>query len=139
MISVELASRLRDAGLMWRPEWGDRFHIPDRYLDDESFVIADLSIYVTTLADGLGAITFNGTAEWAMDYILTHEVIWLPSEQQLRSRLGEHFLSLVPSPTGFRCTVRVAGDIREYEGASAADAYGLALLALMLAQPGRDA
>jgi hypothetical protein len=128
MISVDLATELRAAGLSWRPEWGDRFHIPDRHLDDESFLIADLSVYVTTLADGLGAISFNGTSEWAMDYILTHEVIWLPTETQLRSRLSDGFRRLEPTSSGFRCTVDLDGQDRSFEGPTAADAYGKALL-----------
>ena len=128
MISVDLAKRLRAAGLSWRPESGDRFHIPDRYLDDETFLIADLSVYVTTLADGIGAINFNGTSEWAMDHILTQDVVWLPTETQLRERLGARFGGLEPCPGGYRCTI---DDGRTFSATEASDAYGLALLAVL--------
>ena len=128
MISVDLAARLRAAGLSWRPRSGDRFHIPDRSLDEETFLIADLSVYVTTLADGIGAINFNGTSEWAMDYILTQDVVWLPTESQLREELGSRFGGLVPVEGGFRCAI---DDGRDFEAASAADAYGTALLAVL--------
>lgn len=128
MISVGLATRLRSAGLSWKPDCGDRFHIPDRSLDDETFLISDLSVYVTTLADGIGAINFNGTSEWAMDYILTQDVVWLPTEAQLRERLGSRFRGLYPEDGGFRCVI---DDGRPFDAASASDAYGLALLAVL--------
>ena len=131
MVSVELAKRLRHAGLVWRPRRFDLFHIPDRNLDDEVFVMADLSTEVTMLADGLGAITFNGSSEWSPDYILTHEVVWLPTESQIRACLGDALVSLEPSPTGFSCRALVAEETRIFEAATAEDAYALAVLELL--------
>lgn len=130
-VRVGLAKQLRSAGLYWRPALGDRFHIPDRNLDDHLFVIADLSIDLTTLVDGIGAITFNGAVEWSLDYILTQDVVWLPSESQLRAKLGDRFAGLVPTDTGFRCDIRIGQQVLGVEAATAADAYGTALLHLL--------
>jgi hypothetical protein len=128
MISVTLAKQLRGAGLAWHPTWGDRFHIPERNLDDRVFVLADLSADVTTLADGLGAITFNGAVEWSLDYILTQDVVWLPTETQLRQALGAAFDGLRTTDIGFRCDVLTDAGTLGFEAPAASDAYGLALL-----------
>ena len=53
MLSIQLAKDLRAAGLVWKPSLFDFFHIPDRDLDDQQFVIADLSVDVQHLADGI--------------------------------------------------------------------------------------
>lgn len=129
MLSVELAKKLRDAGLMWDPRRFDYFHIPDRNLDDERFIIADLSIDVQHLATGIAAITFNGAVEWSLDYILTQDVVWLPSEDQLRTMLGSRFLGLDRTDGGFRVSITIDGDSEAFEADTADDAYGLALLA----------
>lgn len=130
-VSVDLAKRLRVAGLAWRPEKHDLFHIPDRHLDDEVFVIADLSTDLTILADGIGAITFNGAVEWSLDYILTQEVVWLPTEAQLREQVGDRLVHLARSPAGFRCVISAGEETRGFEAEDAADAYALALLHLL--------
>ena len=41
MVTVELARRLRDAGLRWQPQRGDAFVIPDRDMDDDVFVLSE--------------------------------------------------------------------------------------------------
>ncbi|MGF1665316.1 MAG: pilus assembly protein CpaE [Acidimicrobiia bacterium] len=128
MISITLAKQLRGAGLGWEPVWGDVFHIPERNLDDRVFVIADLSVDVTTLVDGIGAITFNGAVEWSLDYILTQDVVWLPTETQLRDGLGSAFGGLRTTDTGFRCDVHTDDGPLGFEAPTAEDAYGLALL-----------
>ena len=89
MISLELAVRLRQAGLGWAPAPGDRFALPDRGID-EVFVLSNLTIQVYELPNG-AVIGFNGTTEWALDDIEKDEAIWLPSEDQLRDRLGDAF------------------------------------------------
>ena len=59
MISIELARRLRDAGLQWLPAEGDRFMIPDRDLEDHVFSVSEMTIEVRKLAQGK-RIFFNG-------------------------------------------------------------------------------
>ncbi len=131
MISVQLATRLHAAGLSWRPRQFDFFHIPDRDLDERVFVIADLSVDVQPLADGIAAITFNGAVEWSLDYILQQDVVWLPTEEQVRVRLGDALVRLERDAGGFVCVIRHREGDERFPAASAADAYGAALLALI--------
>ena len=60
MITVDLASRLKAAGLSWTPAPGDRFAIPDRDLDGEVFVVSEMTIETVELPTG-GLVRFNGT------------------------------------------------------------------------------
>lgn len=135
MLSVELAKKLEGAGLTWNPSRFDYFHIPDRNLDDERFIIADLSIDVQHVATGIAAITFNGAVEWSLDYILTQDVVWLPSESQLRTMLGQRFVGLDRAEGGFRVSITIGGVVEVFEADTADDAYGLALLAVLEDEP----
>jgi hypothetical protein len=128
MISVQLAKDLRRAGLTWKPTLFDFFHIPDRDLDDRRFVIADMSIDIQILADGIGAITFNGAVEWSLDYILTQDVIWLPTESQLRELLADRFVALERTASGYRVSIADEHGDHHIDGSTPADAYGKALL-----------
>jgi hypothetical protein len=93
VITTELAVELARRGLPWRPASGDRFHVPDRDLDDEVFVLSGMSIEVSDLPSG-AEMRFNGTVEWALDSIAQSEVIWLPREEQMRDALGSRFVRL---------------------------------------------
>jgi hypothetical protein len=128
VISRDLATRLRDAGLRWRPVSGDRFFIPDRNLDDEVFSISEMTVDVRPVAGGGQVIAFNGSVEWALDAIQQREVVWLPSEAQLRERLGQAFRMLERIPGGYRCEVRSGGERRIFTDADPAECYGRALL-----------
>ena len=108
MISLDLARRLKEAGVSWEPAQGDRFHVPDRDLDDQVFVISDLVVEVRDIPTGR-LLAFNGTTEWALDSIEASEVVWLPREDQLRGLLGASFVSLEAVPGGFVVTARSAG------------------------------
>lgn len=130
MISVDLARRLRDAGLEWLPAEGDRFMIPDRDLEDHVFSVSEMTVEVRRLA-GRQRIMFNGSVEWALDSIMQREVIWLPSEAQLRDRLGTTFLSLQRDKNAYGCEIVVGEQRRRYAAAEPADAYAQALLALL--------
>ena len=130
MISFELARRLHDSGLEWLPNEGDRFMIPDRDLEDQVFSISEMTIDTHQEVGGR-VILFNGTVEWALDSIMEREVIWLPSETQLRDRLGDAFQSLERTEDGYRCTVQVGRETRRYVSAVPADAYGMALLEIL--------
>lgn len=130
MISVELARALRDSGLEWRPARYDVFFIPDRGLDQRVFVLADMTIDIQTLA-GKAAITFNGAVEWSLDSILHGEVIWLPTEAQLCSLLGERLVALTRDGGEYVCAVDRGDAIAEYRDPGASNAYGQAVLALL--------
>ncbi len=131
MLSIGLAKQLRTAGLKWEPARFDSFHIPDRNLDDERFIIADLSVDIQRLADGIAAITFNGAVEWSLDYILTQDVIWVPSESQLRNLLEERLVGLARTADGYRVDIDLDGAEESFIADTAPDAYGRALLAVL--------
>lgn len=130
MISIDLARRLRDAGLEWLPAEGDRFMIPDRDLEDHVFSISEMTVEVHRLAEGK-RISFNGAVEWALDSIMKREVVWLPSEAQLRNRLGRAFDVLRRTDDGYVCEVISDDRRKSYSSSDPADAYAMALLDLL--------
>jgi hypothetical protein len=89
MLSLALAKQLKKAGLSWTPRNLDIFVVPDRGLDDTPFVLTDVMAYIE-LFRGSPMVTFHGTAEWALDYVLQSEAVWLPSEAQLHELLRAH-------------------------------------------------
>jgi hypothetical protein len=101
VITRELAVELAARGLRWSPVSGDRFHVPDRDLDEEVFVVSGMSVEVSDLPTGR-EIRFNGTVEWALDSIEQNEVVWLPREDQLRTALGSRFVRLEQLEAGTR-------------------------------------
>ena len=124
MIRLDLAIRLRDAGVTWEPATGDHFAIPDRDLDDETFVLSDMIVGIHELPRGT-VIGFNGTTEWALDDIERDEAIWLPREDQLRDMLGDAFQRLEHDGDGYRVVVDGQPDVL---AASPPDAYAAAVL-----------
>ena len=130
MISLALARRLRDGGLRWDPAPSDQFIVADSEMDEEVFTLADMTIDVHDYPDGR-LIGFNGTVEWALDSVEARNAIWLPSEGQLRERLGGTFRRLERNGHGWRVVLEVAGREVVRQDTNAADAYGLALLHLL--------
>ncbi|GIF24592.1 hypothetical protein BJ973_008071 [Actinoplanes tereljensis] len=130
MIGAHLAQRLKEAGLVWKPALGDRFAIPDRDLDEEVFVLSNMTIEVHTMPEGK-VIGFNGTTEWALDDVEIDETIWLPREDQLRELLGGTFRSLGCDPDGYEVRIDLLGEERRFAGATADEAYASALLHLL--------
>ena len=123
MITLELATRLRDAGLTWTPASGDRFAIPDRDMDGQVFVVSEMTIDTQQLPTGV-LMKFNGTTEWALDSVTLDSALWLPREDQLRELLGDRLLAL---EAGDGWVVRtVDGSFRDDD---AEIAYARALLA----------
>ena len=126
MITIEQAGRLRKAGVLWTPAAGDRFVVPDRDMDDDVFVVSDMTVEVHDY-QGSKVIGFNGTTEWALDSIEQREVIWLPREEQLRTLLGPHFRSLEATPDGYRVSLTNGS----YTADDAEQAYAEAVLELL--------
>jgi hypothetical protein len=137
MIPLSLAIELKEAGLLWRTSNNDFFAIPDRELDDRVFVLADIMAY-TELVRGWPVVAFHGTAEWALDYILTSEVVWLPTEEQLREALAERLaaaddrgranFSLTTDSEGYTCAIEYSNEGLLFDAPTAPEAYGRALL-----------
>jgi hypothetical protein len=130
VISLDLATRLQDAGVRWTPGPGDRFAVPDRDLDGEVFVVSDMVVEVHELPVGR-LLGFNGTTEWALDSILQRDVVWLPRESQLRDLLGEAFVRLEATPGGFIVVVDTGAGPERHIDIDAECAYARAVLALL--------
>lgn len=129
VISLDLAKRLRDAGVRWEPAPGDKFVLPDRGMDDEVFVLSNMTIDVHDFPTGR-VIGFNGTVEWALDSVEEEAALWLPSEEQLRDLLGGTFVRLYRSGDQYGVTLEIAGRVVEVVAGDPSEAYGRALLYL---------
>ena len=132
MIGIHMAQQLKEAGLTWKPGPGDRFAIPDRDLDEEIFVLSNMTIEVQSVPDGQ-VIGFNGTTEWALDDVEIEETTWLPREDQLRELLGGTFQALRRSPTGYEVEMELLGEQRVFAADTPDEAYAAALLHLLAA------
>ncbi|MFP4322407.1 MAG: pilus assembly protein CpaE [Anaerolineales bacterium] len=139
MLSLDTAKRLKDAGLTWTPAEHDFFYVPIEGLDERVFVISDMSIMIEQMS-GVEAVTFNGTAEWALDYLLLAEAVWVPTESQLRAELEKRLvvraevqplLSLLTTADGYVCEIRMGEQLMRFEAFGANEAYGAALLHVM--------
>lgn len=135
MIPVRLARRLKAAGLAWRPAPGDRFAIPDRDLDEDTFVLSNMTIEVHDLPEGQ-VIGFNGTTEWALDDVELDEAIWLPREDQLRGLLGGTFRALHHDDGCYRVETRVLDTPHSFVSTDPDEAYAMALEHLLDAAVG---
>jgi hypothetical protein len=132
VIGLQLARELRAAGLVWKPAPGDRFVIPDRDLDENVFVLSNMTIEVHEMPEGQ-IIGFNGTTEWALDDVEKDEAIWLPREDQLRDLLGGTFRALRRTGAGWEVLIDLLGEERAFAGDGADGAYAAALLHLLAA------
>ena len=137
MISIDLARQLKILGLNWTPTKYDFFAIPDRDMDDFIFVVNDISAIIQNVHGQL-SVTFHGVVEWALDYILVADLIWLPTESQLRQTLEQHLIGqpepnlvLINTADGYRCEIQFGGEFLAFEAFGASDAYGLALLYML--------
>jgi hypothetical protein len=129
-----MATQLKDAGLKWVPELLDFFSLPDRHLDEKIFVISDLLATVEQL-QGIQVVSFQGASEWALDYLVTADAVWIPREDQLRQALEAVLLTLGNPEVrlscgleGCTCTAQ-AGEIHQsFRGKDASEAYASAVL-----------
>jgi hypothetical protein len=134
MLSLKTARALRQAGLAWKPAEFDFFAVPDRGMDERVFVISDMPAAVGQIL-GAPLVTFEGAVEWALDYVPTGEVLWLPTEEQLRGLLAERLaaepqfvLALSVTAGGCRCEISYGGQSLGFQAAEAGEAYAAALL-----------
>lgn len=124
MISVARAEQLAAAGVAWTPQRGDHFVLPHRDMDDQVFVLSDMTIEVHRFPAG-EVIGFNGTVEWALDSVERQEALWIPREDQLRDLITEDFAALRRTSDGYVCELT---DGTCVTAATSADAYATALL-----------
>ena len=147
MISLGTARQLKEAGLTWSPALNDFFAIPDSGLDAHVFVISDIMSTVG-VRHKLPAVTFQGTVEWALDYVLISEAVWLPREDQLRELIISHLtddhlsdghlsdeaqpaLRLETTRMGYRCEIRIHSKWHTFEAKKASEAYSASLLFIL--------
>ena len=130
MVSLELALKLRTAGLRWEPARGDRFILPHRGMDEDVFVLSDMTVDVHHFPTGR-VIGFNGTTEWALDSVEASEAVWVPAEHQLRGMLGGLFRRLARKGEGYVVDVELPGGPASFGAPDADDAYAQALLAVL--------
>lgn len=137
MILLALARELKAAGLVWQTAVNDFFAIPDRGMDDKVFVISDMMVTME-LVQGWPALTFHGTAEWGADRLLTHEAVWLPTEQQLRQELETLLrqesgwqLTLRCEAEGCACEIMWRARPLVFQAATVSEGYASALLYLL--------
>ena len=130
MIDIDIARRLREAGLPWTPVDGDLFVIDNAQLREETFMLSSMVVENGTSRSDRPEFRFNGTTEWALDSVEQREALWIPREDQLREALGDAFLSLHRLPEGtFSVTLRSAdGTTREVPAPQPEDALSGALL-----------
>lgn len=144
MIPLSLGQELKAAGLLWHTQNNDFFGIPDRGMDDRVFVLSDIMASMELL-QGWPAVAFHGAAEWAMDHIYASEIVWLPTEEQLREALaaaierdGATDLALNRFSGGYRCTFVFRDESHCFEEPTAGEAYGRGLLTVLRAQNAPD-
>lgn len=135
MITVDDARALRDAGLRWRPASGDAFTITRPELEGEVFTVSEMTIEAHEFDTGT-ILGFNGTTEWALDSVAIEDTLWMPREDQLRTRLGGAFRSLQRTvtrgdPSGYTVVTSMDGSLTEFAGETPESAYARALIALI--------
>lgn len=130
MLSIDLARRLLDGGLVWSPLAGDRFVIDRPGVEHDVFYLADMTVEVHEFVGG-SVIGFNGVAEWALDSVALEETLWLPREDQLRAVLGHDFAGLGVQEEGYAVVALVDGAPLTFTHRDAEEAYGLAALAAL--------
>ncbi len=135
MLSLSLAQQLKKAGLAWEPQLLDIFAIPESQMDDRRFVLTDVMACIE-LFRGSPVVTFHGTAEWALDFVLQTDAVWIPSETQLRECILQYAsgLTLKQAGKGYECGLEYGGEALTFSGAGACEAYGSALLQLLWRQ-----
>lgn len=137
MITLNTAQELKAAGLKWSPALHDFFAVPDRGMDHRVFVISDMLTNIENLF-GSPVVAFQGASEWALDYLVTSEAVWVPTESQLRQIIEENLLkeqnaslSLSWNMRNYQCEIFIKDRLQTFEDPDAATAYGKALLYIL--------
>lgn len=137
MIPLALAKELKEAGLPWRPQLLDYFGLPERGMDDHTFVISDMLATVELLS-GRQMVAFQGASEWALDAIITQDVVWIPREDQLREALeaalleaGRPEFTLTGGLSGYRLELVFGPEKLTFTAANLEEVYARALLHLL--------
>lgn len=134
MLDSGMALQLKQAGLQWQPAERDVFMLPDSELG--VFTVSDRTTLIQQI-NGQWMVTFHGVVEWALDSVLLSEVVWLPTETQLREAIQLRLGGVAPAVTlqwndaGYRCTLHHLGKAHTFAQPTAEDTYAQALLFLL--------
>ncbi|MDQ1739689.1 MAG: hypothetical protein QOE53_1341 [Pseudonocardiales bacterium] len=104
--------------------------VVDRGMDEEIFVLSDMTVEVHQLEHGQ-VIGFNGTTEWALDSVEDRDAVWLPRENQLRELLAGTFRSLERVDGDWRVRLEINSTPVQVQHPDPEQAYALALLQLI--------
>jgi hypothetical protein len=111
--------------------------IPDRDMDDVIFSVSPMAVTIGQV-QGFPIVNFQGAYEWALDYIWLREVVWVPTEGQLREEIERRIesksgpsLRLTRTPGGYLCEIHHRGAYLTFAGENAGTAYAEALLDLL--------
>jgi hypothetical protein len=74
-------------------------------------VISDVQTNIENVF-GAQAVAFQGVSEWALDYLVTSEAVWMPTEEQLRRLLEENLLAEAGSGYQVSWTISVSKGAR---------------------------
>jgi hypothetical protein len=103
-------------------------------MDEQTFWVTDMAVIKETM-QGMPAMTFHGTPEWALDYMWTGDLIWIPSESQIRELLrqalakdGTVIFDLLYIDNMYTCRFAWREHSLAFKASDAAEAYGAALL-----------
>ncbi|RKT33545.1 hypothetical protein DEU34_2147 [Microbacterium sp. AG1240] len=118
---------LRDAGLVWRPQSGDRFQLNDPEFDADVFTVSEMTIEPRAYSTGT-ILAFNGTTEWALDSVALQDALWLPAEEQLREMLRGGFRMLRRLADTYEVEAVIGADVVTFQHPEPSDAYALAVL-----------
>lgn len=130
MIDLSLAIALRESGLEWHPQAGDRFTVTAPEMADDVFHVADMVIEARRLETGT-IFAFNGTTEWALDSVAQEKTVWLPDESRLRTALGPAFRQLTLRDDQYTVTVADGAGEHSFSDEDVETAYAQALLAVL--------
>lgn len=134
MLHVDLALQLKQAGLQWQPAERDVFILPGSELG--VFIVSDRTTLIQQI-NGQWMVTFHGVVEWALDSVLLADVLWLPTETQLREAIqlrlgGAHpQVTLQWSDDGYHCALQHLSNEHTFSQPTAEDTYAHALLFLL--------
>ena len=104
--------------------------VVDRGMDDDVFVLSDMTVEVHQFEHGQ-VIGFNGTTEWALDSVADRDALWLPREGQLRELLAGTFRSLDRLDGDWQVRLEINAAPVAVRHPDAEQAYALALLQLI--------
>ena len=106
-------------------------------MDDKIFVFSDMLATMEVMY-GRQVVSFQGASEWALDSLVASEVVWMPTEAQLRQLLEEalagtdnSYLRLSGNLAEHRVEIVYRDSSLTFVAGDASEAYAQALLHIL--------